>query len=298
MVPARSLSDDCYQAWASVVVKNPEFASPFFHPEFTRLVSSVVEGAFVSIFDCEGEAVGFFPFQRGRSTRLGYPLGMGLAGHQGVVAPTDLSWTPRHLLRASGLAVWRFTKVPAWQEWCSPYVSSISQSPFIDVTAGFADYARRLEARSDVLRRLRRLARKMERDVGPLHFEVTTADIQVLQTLFSWKSNQYRRTGVEDVLAQSWVRSILEAASKSTRARLRRTRFDSLQRRSTCGRALGHSIRNCLALLVPRLRSRCCPLFARLIASHPNGAVCPVTWTQDDRSRTRQRGLQAAADVR
>jgi CelD/BcsL family acetyltransferase involved in cellulose biosynthesis len=53
-------------------------------------------------------------------------------------------------------------------------------------------------------------ARKLERTIGPLRFEVHSADRRPLDLLYQWKGSQRERTGTFDVLSLPWMRKTLD----------------------------------------------------------------------------------------
>src|SRR4051794_39161554 len=105
-VSAGRLTQAEITAWSSIQRAHAGLCSPFFCPEFTQLVASVRPNVEVAVLEDSGGPVGFFPFQRVRST--GWPVGSGLNDFQGLVAAPDLHLEPRELLRACGLAKWHF----------------------------------------------------------------------------------------------------------------------------------------------------------------------------------------------
>jgi CelD/BcsL family acetyltransferase involved in cellulose biosynthesis len=56
----------------------------------------------------------------------------------------------------------------------------------------------------------RRRRSNIERELGPLRFEPNVRDGTVFSTLCNWKREQYKKTGVLDVLGMQWVRELLE----------------------------------------------------------------------------------------
>lgn len=76
-------------------------------------------------------------------------------------------------------------------------------APFVDwsgVTSWDVYVAGRTPATGvDGFTSLRRKQRKLERDVGPVEFDFDDREQATLETLFNWKSAQYRRTGLIDL---------------------------------------------------------------------------------------------------
>jgi CelD/BcsL family acetyltransferase involved in cellulose biosynthesis len=63
------------------------------------------------------------------------------------------------------------------------------------------------------------LARRLERDVGPLHFHAHTSDAGALSNLMKWKFERYRSHGYTDVFAIPWVRRLLHGIHETRTAR-------------------------------------------------------------------------------
>ena len=85
----------------------------------------------------------------------------------------------------------------------------------MDLSGGFDAY---VSARLDAGVRIpvasaTRKARKLERDHGPLRYSHHTTDAAAFETLMSWKSAQYERTGAANPLARQWIRDVLAAVS-------------------------------------------------------------------------------------
>ena len=201
VVPARELSAEQVALWRRLQEADPALASPFFRPEFTEAVANVRGGVYVGILERSGRTVGFFPYQRGRLP-IGAPVGGQRSNYHGVIAEPGIDWDAMALVRACGLRIWDFHHLIATQRPFERFHAAHGDSFYIDLSGGFAEYARlRRVAGSRVVPRLRQQARRLERDVGPLRFEPDVTDLNTLHTMMRWKSRQYRRTGVPDNFA-------------------------------------------------------------------------------------------------
>ena len=170
-------------------------ASPFFSAAFTRAVAQVRDDARVAVLEDEQGVSGFFPFHR--RWAAGLAIGDYLSDHHGVVAAPGTSWNWLELLRACGLAYWRFDHLSAHQR--PPGQVVRATSPAIDLSEGFEAWReRRLQAGARRLRELPRKARKLEREIGPLRFEADVRDAAVLDEVIRLKSAQCHRTGARD----------------------------------------------------------------------------------------------------
>jgi CelD/BcsL family acetyltransferase involved in cellulose biosynthesis len=210
VLPARELTAEHIQAWARFQQADPELESPFFRPEFTRLVASVRTDVEVAVLEENGELAGFFPFQR-RLWGTGVPVGGRVNDFQGVVAKTGLIWRADELLRACGLSAWVFDHLLPSQQPFQMHHFTTGNSPLMDVSAGFEAFQAEMTRNgSRTIRELPRKIRKAAREVGPVRFEFHTAEPKVLETLLRWKREQYRRTQVTDVFAYPWTVQLLE----------------------------------------------------------------------------------------
>ncbi len=210
IIPASDLTPRHVESWTRFQQESPDLESPFFRPEFTRLVASVRADVEVAILEEDGEPAGFFPFQR-RLWGNGIPVGGPMNDFQGVIARRGLSWDADELVRACRLSAWDFDHLLPSQQPFQAYHIASGNSPFMDISAGFAAYqAEQCRDGSRTLRELPRKVRKVEREVGPVRFELRAADREILATLLRWKRDQYRRTRVTDVFAYSWTVQLLE----------------------------------------------------------------------------------------
>lgn len=216
VVPGAALTPEMLARWRTIQEAHDELASPYFSPEFTQLMASVRSDVEVGVMHDGDRIVGFFPFQRGR-LGVGRPVGAGYADHQGAIVEPGFALDARQLLHDCGLAMWHFDHLLASQAAFQRFHAVLTESPVVDVSRGLPAY---LQDRRRAGRResgvVERKMRKLEREQGPLRFEVATQDPAALATLLRWKRDQYARTGVADVLAASWIRDAL-ASVQTTR---------------------------------------------------------------------------------
>jgi CelD/BcsL family acetyltransferase involved in cellulose biosynthesis len=109
------------------------------------------------------------------------------------------------------LRVVEFTDLPAEQ---NPHSNALSQSrsPIVDTSAGWEAYREAARKR----RRLKNtmyLARRLEREAGPVDFNWGELDQTELRQLIDWKSAQYRRSGWPNPFARRWVRELVDLVS-------------------------------------------------------------------------------------
>jgi CelD/BcsL family acetyltransferase involved in cellulose biosynthesis len=185
-------------------------ANPFLCPEFAMAVGNFRPDARVAVITDGPAIAGFFPFER-RRLGLGVPIGAGLTDCQGLVHAPNVEWDPRELLRACKVAVWQFDRLVEGQRPFERYVAAVAPSPAIDLTNGFALYQERLWLKSpQFCKDLARKTRKLEREVGELHFVADSRDIAGLRLLMDWKTDQYCRNGWMNIFDRRWIVDLIE----------------------------------------------------------------------------------------
>jgi len=210
LVAGDRLTQDHVEAWSELLREDSSLGSPYLRPEFTQAVAAVRDDVEVGILEDGGEAVGFFPFQRTRRN-FGKPVGGRLSDWQSVITRKGREWRADELLRGCGLAVWDFTYLPTSQEPFCPYHHVREDCIYMDLSDGFDAYmADNGRSRSSTFKDVRRRARKLERDVGPLRLDLHCTDDRVFETLIDWKRKQYERTGATDVFSFPWTVELLQ----------------------------------------------------------------------------------------
>ena len=175
-------------------------------------MATVCKKVEVAVLEDAGEPVGFLPFHRSRCGAA-YPIGLQISGFQGLIAPANFQWQPLECLHTCGLSGWRFDHLAPGQEPLQAYRCVSNSSPWIDLSGGFEAYCeRRRAASSTEIPRTLKKARKLEREIGPLRFEASSTDRNVLATLIAWKRQQCRYTGVSDIFLLPWPALLLERA--------------------------------------------------------------------------------------
>jgi CelD/BcsL family acetyltransferase involved in cellulose biosynthesis len=197
-------------AWSALQKADPQVASPFFRPEFAAAVASVREDVYVAVIERAGETIGFFPFQTSAFS-TGHPVGGPLSDCQGFVMRAGVDWDASRIVRECGMSEWRFDHTLANQKQIQQYHRVETQSPIIDLSRGYESYVEgRRRDGSEQIKKASALLRKLEREVGPVRFEMHSPDVRMLRRLMRWKSRQYRLSGKLDIFGVPWVTKVVE----------------------------------------------------------------------------------------
>jgi CelD/BcsL family acetyltransferase involved in cellulose biosynthesis len=209
VIPACQLSSEVQQWWRTTQNANPRLDSPYFCPEFTAAVDSVRDDVYIAVIENQRGVVTVFPFQR-TWYGVGRPVGGPVCDFQGIISRQDLTLDPRWLARCCGVQFWDLPCVLTWQSTFQSWQTSTIDAPYMELSCGFEAYCdQRRAVESHQVRDTQRQLRRLGRKVGPVHFEYDIVDKRVLDTLFLWKSAQYRATGMPDGLHGGWIPRLL-----------------------------------------------------------------------------------------
>jgi CelD/BcsL family acetyltransferase involved in cellulose biosynthesis len=210
LIDGRALNAEHIAAWRQLRETNPELDSACFAPEFTEAVASVRDDVEVALLQRGEEILALFPFQRRADSRA-VPVGGIISDYQGLICRPGFTCDPRQLLKACNLANWKFDRLLCSQQFFVPYYKQRTLSARIDVSSGYVAYvAQRRAAGTHQIKQCEYMARRMERELGPLRFVPHSSDPELLRQVLAWKSEQYRRTGWADLFATYWGRALVE----------------------------------------------------------------------------------------
>jgi CelD/BcsL family acetyltransferase involved in cellulose biosynthesis len=204
------MSSALSEQWRALQDSNPDLASPCFSPEFTQAVAAARNDAEIAVIEEDGEVIAIFPYQRRPGAR-GVPVGGIVSDYQGLICRPDFSCDPRELLRACRLVSWDFDRLIATQQCFEPFHKLCEPSALIDLSRGYESYvAERRAMGTEQIKKCMNLVRRLELEMGPIHFVPHSKDRETLNQLLSWKSRQYRKTGWRDLFALKWGRALVE----------------------------------------------------------------------------------------
>jgi len=180
--------------WKHFQLSSPTTLSPFLSLTFARVVSRFRPSARVAVVHVDGDIVAFLPFEVAKGN-IGRPIGWPMNDVQGFVdsgRPIDA----RNVVKRAGLRAWTFDAVPVAQTSLRPFYfrSPPFKARFAEFPLGFDRYIDGL-SKSIPTEHARRV-RGLEREFGPVAFEWNSTRSTNYECLVSWKSDQYRRTGV------------------------------------------------------------------------------------------------------
>ena len=210
VVPGDRLRSHHVAAWRSLQESNPELNNPLFAPEFVQAVAGVRSDVEVAVIRDQGTTVAFFPFQR-KSQYRGVPVGGIVSDYHGLICHPGFRCDPGTLLQGCELVGWDFDRLVPSQRGFASHFRLSEPSAQIDLSDGFEAYAReRQRAGTYQLRYCEYMARRLERELGPLQFLPQCDEAAALERVLAWKSEQYRSSGWDDLFAHDWARGLVQ----------------------------------------------------------------------------------------
>lgn len=208
-IPATEMTNALFDRWQEIQDGNPDFASPFLGPGYTRLVATCGRPVYVGVLRRNSDVVGFFPFERVDADH-GKPVGTIFCDYQAVVAFADVEWDAQSLLRGCNLQRWDFDHLLANQAPFKPFHQRLDQSPIMDLTHGYEAYARDLAAgKHRQLEQAGRRRRQMEKQLGEVSFTAHEPNSTLLAQLLRLKSAQWACSGWPGRFEAPWELALM-----------------------------------------------------------------------------------------
>ena len=201
------MSETDWAAWSDMRANNPDLQSPYFHPDYTRLLSELrPDVRIVCRYGSDGSPEAFLPIQGQRFAR---PVGAPMSDYHAIITHSeDISYDD--LLSLTGIGAYHYSCATDTTRLRRPQVLSTNATAAIDIDS--TAEAWRAERDGSYRRHLksnRRRTRKAEDDIGPKRVELFSRDIDVYAALLKWKREKFAQTGKYDVLSADWTQALI-----------------------------------------------------------------------------------------
>lgn len=205
IVRGNELASDLLRPWREIQLANPELGSPYFSPEFTQAVASVSDDVEVAVIEEDNKVSALLPFERRGA--VGMPVGRTLSDYHGLICAAGIALDPRELIEKCRLIAWDFDHLLASQDCFSPFHWTHDESPQINLSRGFDAYTSECHAaRSEQIK-----MRRLERELGALHFVAHASNSVALEQTLAWKVEQGIKQGGTYELRHGRPRAIIES---------------------------------------------------------------------------------------
>lgn len=212
---AQELSEVDQKAWTKLRLANPRTYSPYFHMDYTQLISELRDDVYIAcIYDTQ-TPIGFLPYQGQRFAR---PVGAPMTDYHGFICHYDIP--ALHIIKSAGIGAFHYSSS------VNTSMHSFSQTEdegvLMNIEKGPETW--RQERDSSYRRHLksnRRRIRKATEDIGEPRFEWLSTDQKVFDQLITWKKQKFSETGKYDVLSADWTMTLLKTLWSRQKADLR-----------------------------------------------------------------------------
>ena len=196
-------------AWQAFRNATPAFQSPLLGPDFAETVAEVRSDTAVAVWRRNGQAVGFLAHHR-RPGGLARPIGAPWSDYNALITAPHERLDAADALKLAGIEAYRFGGLLdpfGLFEAAEAQTAETYRIAFED--SGDA-YWETLRANSPKrFENMRRLEHKLERECGTPVLAADT-DSRAFESLLDWKRDQFRRTGLHDVLHPSWSHLLMQ----------------------------------------------------------------------------------------
>jgi len=203
---AHELSETDRTAWAALRASNPHNYSPYFHLDYTVLLSELREDVFIACLYENDLPVAFLSFQGERFAR---PVGAPMTDYHGLICKPDANIDVVEILRGAGIGAYHFSAAVNPQ--MTSHFQSEDEGVMMNIEAGAKLWR---EARDGSYRRHlksnRRRIRKASEDIGEPRCVWQSQDPAVFDQLIEWKKQKFVETGKYDVLSADWTMELLQ----------------------------------------------------------------------------------------
>lgn len=202
---AQELSETDRAAWAALRLSNPASYSPYFHLDYTKLLSELRDDVFIACVYENSLPIAFLPYQGHRFAR---PVGAPMTDYHGFICKENGSLDVVEIFKAAGIGAFHFSA--SVTDPMSSHYQAKDDGVLMDVSEGTQNWR---EARDGSYRRHlksnRRRIRKATEDVGEPRFVWQSRDQKVFDQLIAWKKQKFAETGKYDVLSAAWTMELL-----------------------------------------------------------------------------------------
>lgn len=209
-ISAAALTECQIARWAALQRQTPEFGSPLVGPHFAQMVQRHRGDVLVAMASEAGRDMAFFAFHK-VSRVYARPVGAPFSDYQAIVSEPGLKLDGTRFLAEAGI------ELIAVSGLIDPH--GLFQNAPLEPTLGYrihmqdggaAELDRLSTANPKWAKNLRRLATKMDRELGPIRFVMGDRDPAALQAILQMKIDQYHRSGLTNVLRPAWVKAMMQ----------------------------------------------------------------------------------------
>jgi CelD/BcsL family acetyltransferase involved in cellulose biosynthesis len=214
IIRPREIDATIEAAWRGFQAADPDLSSPFFTPDFARIVGEVRDDTRVAVMSKGGEITALFAYQHQRFGRLA-PLAGQISDYHGFLARPDTKVDIGSILRAAGAQVYDYNHAPQSQQSFAAHAFRETSSPLVDLSNGFQHWFDKKNEETRAVRDLGRKARKLARENGELRLVANDLSDEAWAQFMDWKRESLAAQGATFILDVDWAREIARAVRET-----------------------------------------------------------------------------------
>lgn len=204
---ADELDDGLLAQWENLRQLNPVYASPYFDAEFTKAVAKIRDDVRIAVASNNGSVVSILPYQI-NSAKNAVPAGGLLNDWHGPIGSSDPE-VVKAMLRQGGLNSYKYHCISRGNEELCEFSFRHVEAHHLDLSDGWEAYRKWVRKHSSTVKRQGQKTRALEREVGPVRFELDCLDASMLEKLIEMKRSRYQRSNTFDILSVDWARQLI-----------------------------------------------------------------------------------------
>ena len=212
-IKADALTADHKALWTEMRRSNPALYSPYFHPDYTQLISQLQDDLYIAIIKKGDAPIGFLPFQQRRKNGSARPVGAPMTDYHGIISHADAGLSVENILKPAQISAFNMPhqmngpKIEHETEAFNTAPCAVMRLTEFDSPQAWRDsrdssYRRHLKS-------TRRRIKKTESEHGERSFIWQSQDPAYFDLLIKWKKEKFSDTGKYDVLSVDWTMSLL-----------------------------------------------------------------------------------------
>ncbi|GBF56352.1 hypothetical protein PbB2_00007 [Candidatus Phycosocius bacilliformis] len=210
-ISAESLTHEQIACWVGLQAETKAYGSPLVGPYFAQLVHRHRGDVTIAIASEAGADVAFLAYHRAGRGDLCRPVGWPFGDYQAIVCHPSYRLNVETFLQGAGINRLRVTGLMDPTGLIEPNVLTPALGFRIHLAGGGEATMERLrQANPKWAKNLRRLANKLNRELGPVRLVLEDRDPANLDQILKLKVNQYHDSGMTNVLRPAWVRGMMQ----------------------------------------------------------------------------------------
>lgn len=201
----KDLPLDVIRTWHAFRNENPVLYSPYFHPDYTKIIASLRDDVSVAVLKQNNAIVAILPFQ-GKS--FARPVGSPMTDYQAVICKKGSSYTPEEVLEGTFVGAYHYNALLSNSDARADTLEKAAVIEFPDGPKSWRKNRNRAFKKhySDLKRRIKNVTE----DIGTPRFETCLQSEEVFKTLMDWKTAQFAASEYYNIFQNDWTRELLK----------------------------------------------------------------------------------------